>query len=220
MLRSPMVFVRRGSTVLVFALAAGACGGLGSDPPQLPPVLKFADGQIQHIIDRGPIKAFYDKWGRLLRIEQDTNADGRPDRIARHDGETWAHRLEIDVDFDGTTDRWEDYTEGGKLTRFAVALQHDGHPQMWTVVGDDGAATRYEYDRDGDAKIERAEVVVGGRIGRVELDTNRDGKLDRWQDWEGGRLRQESMDLDGDGRPDRRLAYAADGRITVERLGP
>jgi hypothetical protein len=213
-----MAFVGRGAAVLVSVLATCACGGLGSDPPQLPPVIKYADGRVVHIIDRGSVKAFYDQWGRLVRIEQDTNGDGKADRIARHDGEKWAHRLELDLDFDGEMDRWEDYGADGKMKRYAI-VDSDGRVRLWVSVNEEGKPLRYEYDKDADGKIERAEVVVEGRIGRIELDTNRDGKADRWQDWREGRLRTETIDLDGDGRPDRRLLYGPHG-ITVERIQP
>jgi EF hand domain-containing protein len=180
---------------------------------------KGPDGKPRYVTQHGDYKAVYDPWGRLERIEHDSNGDGKPDRILRHDGAKQPHRVEIDADFDGRIDRWEDFTPEGALRRWAMA--DDGRPRLWTVLASDGSTSRYEYDRDGDGRIERAEIVVGGRIGRVELDTDRDGKVDRWQDWAGGTLRTESLDTDADGRPDRRLSYGPKGTITgVERLSP
>lgn len=200
-------------------VGAPACGGLGGEPPQPPPIIKGPDGQRRHVSQHGAYKAIYDRWGRLERIEHDSNGDGRADRILRHDGAKAPHRVEIDADFDGRTDRWEDYSPEGALTRHALADR--GRPRLWTVLASDGSTARYEYDGDADGRVERAEVVVGGRIGRVELDTDRDGKLDRWQDWDGGKLHRESMDTDADGRPDRRLVYGLDGRIAqVEKIAP
>jgi hypothetical protein len=194
------------------------CGGLGGEPPKLAPVVKGPEGQRQHMVDKGPFKAYYDEWGRLQRIEQDTNGDGRPDRISRHQGGKAASSLEVDVDFDGQIDRWDRFGPDGKLHSYAVAGQ-DGRPHMWTVVDGNGAPTRYEYDVDVDGKTERAEVVENGRIARVELDTDRNGSVDRWQQWANGKLESESLDTDGDGRPDRRLRYKSDGHIAgIERL--
>ena len=196
-----------------------ACGGLGGEPPLRPPAVKGHDGKPRYVTQHGGYKAVYDPWGRLERIEHDSNGDGKPDRILRHDGAKQPHRVEIDADFDGRIDRWEDFTPEGALRRWAMA--DDGRPRLWTVLASDGSTSRYEYDRDGDGRIERAEIVGGGRIGRVELDTDRDGKVDRWQDWDGGTLRTESLDTDADGQPDRRLSYGPKGTITgVERLSP
>ena len=37
----------------------------------------------------------------LVRIEHDSNADGRPDQIAHHQGHETARLVEMDLDFDG-----------------------------------------------------------------------------------------------------------------------
>jgi len=206
---------------LAAVLASVACGGLGGEPPTPAPKLKHADGTVEHVVDRGAYRALYDQWGRLERIEHDSNGDGRADRITlHHEGAKSPHRVEIDVDFDGRIDRWEDFGADGKLRRYAV-LAADGRPTMWTVVDDQGRPSRYEYDKDADGRPERAEVVLEGRVARVELDTDHDGRFDRWQDWKAGRMVTEALDTDGDGRPDRRLSYGPEGRIAnVERLPP
>lgn len=216
-----MSFWSRRHLLLPAALfAAAGCGGQGNDPPVPPPILKGPDGQRRHVLDRGRYRALYDRWGRLERIEHDSNGDGRPDRILRHDGAKSPRRVEIDADFDGRMDRYEDFTPEGVLHRYSV-LEADGRPRLWTAVAADGSPLRYEYDQDADGRTERAEVVVGGRVGRVELDTDRDGRVDRWQEWENGRVSAESLDTDADSRPDRRLRYGPDGRILrVEPVAP
>ena len=65
---------------------AGQCGARGGLPPPRPPTVTGPDGQTYHLVDKGPYKAFYDAWGRLQRIEYDSNGDGKPDQIARYDG--------------------------------------------------------------------------------------------------------------------------------------
>ena len=108
------------------------------------------------------------------------------------------------------------FTPEGKLHRFAIL--EDGRPRRWTVVAADETHLRYEYDQDADGRVERAEIVLGGRVARVELDTDRDGRVDRWQEWNGGRMTLESLDTDGDGRPDRHLRFGPEGRLRgVER---
>jgi hypothetical protein len=201
---------RSSAASIVAAVVQVGCGGLGSDPPQVAPAVKGPTGERQHLVARGPYKAFYDKTGRLERIEYDTNGDGRPDRITHHHGSKSPQRLDVDVDFDGSIDRWEDFGEDGTLHRYAVAGA-DGRPHMWTVLDAKGAPLRYEYDHDVDGRFERAEIVENGRIARVELDTDGDGKVDRWQEWKGGRLESEALDIDGDGKPDRRLRYGPKG---------
>ena len=212
-----MSFCRRRPGWLAATLLTVSCGGLGNEPPVPPPVLKGPDGQRRHVLDRGNYKAVYDRWGRLERIDHDSNGDRRPDRILRHDGQKSPHRVEVDGDFDGKMDRFEEFSPEGKLLRYS--LLEGGRPRRWTVVGDDEKAPlRYEYDEDGDGRVERAEIVLGGRVARVELDTDRDGRVDRWQEWDAGRLNQESVDTDSDGRPDRHLRFGPDGRVQgVER---
>jgi hypothetical protein len=209
------------AAALAAALATLACGGLGGQPPERPPVVEAPNGQSYYFVDRSPYKAYYDVWGRLDHLEFDSNGDGRPDRITRHrDGAKRPHRIESDVDFDGRTDRWDDFDEAGTLVRFAVGCPGD-HPQLWTVVGPSGQPYRYEHDADGDGRPERVEIVEEGRIARIELDTDRDGRADRWQEWSGGRMARESLDIDQDGKPDRRLSYGPKGAVTgIERLSP
>ena len=101
---------------------AGQCGARGGLPPPRPPTVKGPDGQKYHLVDKGPYKAFYDRWGRLQRIEYDSNGDGRPDHVARHDGPHRAPtRWTWTLDFDGRTDRWERYDDEGRLLKVGTA---------------------------------------------------------------------------------------------------
>jgi hypothetical protein len=227
-LQAPAVVVRSamssralfvGIIIILGALVMALNGGLGGQPPERPSVMKMADGRSLYLVEHGPYKAFYDAWGRLDRIEYDSNGDGRADRIALHNGAKQPFRIQVDADFDGHIDRWEDFDSEGRLTRFAV-IGDDARPHRWIVVDAKGQATRYDYDEDGDGRIERSEIIEGGRVGRIELDTDHDGRMDRWQTWKNGRLVSEAMDTDGDGTPDRRLVYGADGVPRLERLGP
>jgi hypothetical protein len=175
--------------------------------------VKGPDGKKYHLVDKGPYKAFYDAWGRLQRIEYDSNGDGRPDQIALHDGRKHPHQLDVDSDFDGRTDRWERYDDEGRLLKVGTASAPGRAPDLWTVIGPPGAPERREHDADGDGVMERIDVVRDGRVAAVELDSDRDGRIDRWQVWEQGRLVSEGLDTDRDGAADRTVRYDPRGKV-------
>jgi hypothetical protein len=182
--------------------------------------VKGPDGQTYHLVDKGPYKAFYDRWGRLQRIEYDGNGDGRADHVARHDGRRHAYQMDVDVDFDGRPDRWERYDAAGKLEKVGAASGPERAPDVWVVPGADGETARREHDADGDGVPERIEILSGGLVTEVQIDADRDGRIDRWQEWEGGRLAGEDLDTDGDGRGDRRLRYDPRGKVLSVEPAP
>jgi hypothetical protein len=199
--------------VLALGAAAVACGGLGGLPPELPPSVKGADGREYVLLDRGPYKGFYDKQGRLQRIEYDSNHDGKPDYVAHHDGEKSPHLLDIDEDFDGRTDRWEEYDPAGRLVKVGFSRRHAGAPDLWVTPGPGDLPAKKEYDENGDMRVDRREILRGGLIVKVEIDSDNDGQIDRWQDWGTGKLTSELLDTDGDGKPDRKITYSDKGRV-------
>jgi hypothetical protein len=201
--------------LISFALVSLNCGGRGGLPPTLPPLVTRADGKQYHLVEKGPYKAYYDRWGRLEIIEYDSNGDGRADHITHHkDGAKTPELIEIDTDFDGYVDQWEYYDPAGKLIKIGSARR--GHsPDLWTFPGPDGQPVRREYDDDGDGRVDRAEILEAGRIVRVEIDADRDGRMDRWQQWKNGRLVAEELDINGDGKPDKRLTYSEKGTVVA-----
>ncbi len=202
------------SLVVAAALAVAAgCDGRGGLPPQIPPSIKGPDGKEYLLLDRGQYKGFYDKWGRLDRIEYDQNGDGRADHVARHEGQKSPRMLEVDEDFDGRMDRWEEYDPSGRLLKVGVSRKRSGAPDLWLTPGPGDLPSRKEYDDNGDMRVDRTEILERGLLVRVELDTEGDGKPDRWQDWSTGRLAAEDIDTNGDGKPDRRLVYNDKGRL-------
>jgi hypothetical protein len=198
---------------LLAASCAGQCGARGGLPPPRPPTIKGPDGTTYHLVERGPYKAFYDAWGRLQRIEYDSNGDGRPDQIARHDGRRRAHRMDVDADFDGRTDRWETYDDEGRLLKVGTAREPGRAPDLWTTPAAPGRPERREHDKDGNGVVERVEIVRDGLVTAVEVDGDGDGRMDRWQRWEQGRLVAEDLDTDRDGAADRTLRYDPRGRV-------
>jgi hypothetical protein len=202
-------------TVLGLALATTACRGCGArggQPPAPPEVVREPDGVDRYRVTKGPFKAYYDQWGRIERIEYDTNNDGKVDRITHHAGKKDPSLVEMDTDFDGQIDRWEYYDASGKLIKIG-ASRHGGAPDMWIFTNAQGQVVRREYDDDRDGRVDRVEELENGRITWTQVDSDRDGKIDRWQLWVQGRLAAEDVDIDGDGRPDRRILYGSDGRV-------
>jgi hypothetical protein len=210
--------------VVAFAVLAHlACGDQEAVQTEPAPYPKWRratdpDGRELRIVERGAYRAVYDSAGDLLRIEYDSNGDGRPDHFAHHDGAPKARLLEIDTDYDGTINRWEHYDPDGRLVKVGSSRRGET-PDRWAYLGPDGLASRMEYDSDGDGRVDRVEVLEQGRLVRVEVDADRDGRLDRWQDWRSGVLSAEELDTNGDGKPDRRLLYGTSGNVeTVEPL--
>jgi len=196
------------------------CGGVGNRPPAPLPIVKDArSGQTFYVLDRGEYKAYYDSLGQLVRIEHDTNGDGRAEEIARYDGQKEPSVVEIDEDSDGWIDRWEYYDQKGKLLRVGRSHKTKGQPDEWTTRDEQGRTTRVEHDEDGDGRVDRIEILEGGKVVALEIDSDRDGRIDRWQRFAAGRLISEDLDTNGDGKPDRRLRFRPDGTVQgMERL--
>jgi hypothetical protein len=211
----PVTSIRRigAPLVLLVTLLASGCGGRGGLPPELPPVIKGPDGREYRLLDRGKYKGIYDQWGRLQRIDYDSNGDGKIDHVAHHDGEKSPHQLDIDEDFDGRFDRWEEYDPAGRLTKVGVSRRHTGAPDLWLTPGPGDQPLKKEYDDNGDMRVDRTEHLRAGLVMRVELDTDGDGRVDRWQNWSTGRLSEEDFDTNADGQADRRLVYGPKGNV-------
>jgi hypothetical protein len=195
------------------ACGARACGGLGGRPPAPLPEVRSPDGTRYSLLDKGRYKAYYDSLGQLARIEEDTNGDGRADRIAHYGPGQTVFLVEVDEDHDAWVDRWEYYDPSGTLVKVGRSRHTKGRADVWTFPGPDGHPVRVEYDDDGDGLVDRAEVLRGGEVVGVEMDSDRNGRMDRWQTWDKGRLRREELDTDGDGKPDRRLLFDGFGKV-------
>jgi len=147
------------------------------------------------VVDKGSVKAHYDpKSGRLRKLEEDTNKNGRLDTWTYMDG-TRVDRIEIDRDEDGKIDRWEHYTDG-KLTSVGISTRGDGVEDQW------------------------AYQAAAGYLERVETDTDRDGRVDKWETYDPppapgrpSRLRSVAFDENHTGHPSLRLWYTADGNL-------
>jgi hypothetical protein len=223
----PGLFIRRSTLLLLgFTLSLGGCGrfcgGVGNRPPAPLPIVKDArTGQTFYVLDRGEYKAYYDSLGQLVRIEHDTNQDGRAEEIARYDGKKNPSLVEVDENSDGWIDRWEYYDEKGTLLSVGRWHKTKGQPDEWTSRDGQGRPVRIEHDDDGDGRKDRTEVLEREKVVALEIDADRDGRTDRWQKLDKGRLVSEDLDTNGDGKADRRLRFKADGTVQgIERLTP
>ncbi len=64
------------------------------------------------------------------KVEIDTNADGKPDRIENYDIDGAITSIEADTDYNGTTNEWL-YYEKAKLIKAAKDTNGDGKQDTW-----------------------------------------------------------------------------------------
>lgn len=206
--------------ILILLASLPACSrSCGKAPPFYPPLITDKDGRQKYVVDKEGHRAFYDRWGRLERIERDSNGDGRKDQVSHHGGAKQPFLLEIDSDFDDRFDRWEYYDrESGALVKIGSS-RRGWAPDVWIHPGPDGHPLKREYDEDGDNRVDRVELLHEGRLVRTETDADRDGRFDRWESWLNGRMIAEEIDTNGDGLPDHRIKFSKDGKVdAIERI--
>ena len=145
-------------------------------------------------VDPGaPISPAYDPdTGRLIRLDYDSNRDGRPDMAASMEGAT-VRVVEIDADHDGLVDRWEYFEPPGNASGSAK--------------GDSPQPARIERVSRRGTIIVRREGYEAGELAWVREDRDADGRVDRWETYAAGALSTVDLDTTGSGRPDRRLRY-------------
>src|SRR5205823_1091388 len=111
--------------ILLIALFIGSCN-MGRDE---------ANKRIQPVYDR--------ETGKLTLLKYDSKGDGTPDTFSYMDG-TRVVRIEIDTDRDGKVDRWEYYSGDEKLERVGSSRANDGNVDAWSYVNADGTVARVE----------------------------------------------------------------------------
>jgi len=185
------------SGLLLSGLTLGACGG----------------GQGQ---SRKHIEPIYDQQtGRLKQLNYDSKNNGKFDTVSYMDGAR-VLRIEIDTDGDGKVDRWEYYGADQKLAKVGFSRANDGKEDAWSYAGPDGKVERLEISTRRDGKIGRTEHYVKDLPVRAEEASHGDGVVDKWETFDSGRLTTVAFDTTHRGSPDRRLIYAADGTVRVE----
>ena len=136
---------------------------------------------------RGPegVARYDPATGRLKRIDADINKNGRIETFGYWDANRLI-RIEIDSDEDGKIDRWEHYGELNRLAKIGSSSQDDGTEDTWTFPDEKGLLSRVESDTDRDGRIDKREFysansdAPGDRVLTiVELDFDTAGKPQR-----------------------------------------
>ena len=189
--------VRTCRGLLAFSLIAASCASRANREPER------------------RITPEYDaKSGRLNLLKYDSTSKGVIDTWCYMDGSR-VIRIDIDTDGDGKVDRWEHYDAAQRLEKVGISTRHDGVEDAWQFLNDDGSIARVEISLRRDGKVTRVEHYEHGRLLSAEEDDDEDGRMDKWETYEGERLASVAFDTTHRGTPDRRLIYAADGRVSV-----
>jgi hypothetical protein len=183
--------------ILLFGLTLGACGSGQSQ----------AQKNIQPVYDQVT--------GRLKQLNYDSKNTGKFDTVSYMDGAR-VLRIEIDTDGDGKVDRWEYYGADQKLEKVGFSRAHDGKEDAWSYAGPDGKVERIEISTRRDGKVSRIEHYEKDVPVRAEEDTHGVGHIDKWETFANGHLTSVAFDTTRRGSPDRRLIYAAGGTVRVE----
>ena len=110
---------------------------------------------------KGPYQAYYGPDGKIERLLQDVDGDGRADAVILYWPNGKVRAGEIDSDRDGTVDRWEYYTTDGVLQKVGTSRGKGPRPDQWDVIDGNGRVVRREFDDDGDGVPDRSQPVAG-----------------------------------------------------------
>ena len=177
--------------------------------------------------DRRRIEPVYEEQtGRLQLLRYDSDGDGVIDTFCYMDGSRVV-RIEIDTDHDGRVDRWEYYGPDQTLVKIGLSRANDGKEDAWSYPGPDGSVARIEISTRRNGTIDRVEQFVKNVLVSAEQDTDGDGRVDTWETYQGDRLAVVAFDSRHRGTPDRRIVYDSSGGSTLEvdpsgdgRFGP
>jgi len=188
-------------------------GSRSAGPGALPPASQVRDRNR----DGRPDYWEYRKDGRRVRELFDEDGDGRPDRVVMLDPRTEQElRVEEDTNLDGRTDTWVEY-RNGQVARQRRDTDHDGSPDSWSFYRG-GQLVRQEQDRTGDGFRNLVRLYENGRLVREQEDTDGDARVDRVTLYDAQqRLARRDEDRDGDGLIDTRSFYEK-GHLTRREM--
>jgi hypothetical protein len=153
------------------------------------------------------IQATYDTTtGKLSQLTVDSTKDGKPNITSYMDGTKFL-RIEVDTNEDGKIDRWEHYGADQKLERVGFSRANDGIADAWAFQRPDGSVERVEVSTKRDGKLNRTEFYERGALARAEEDTDADGRVDKWERYESGALVSASFDTAKSGKPTTTIDY-------------
>jgi hypothetical protein len=147
--------------------------------------------------------------GRLSQVTLNEAKDGKPNIFSHMDGSAFV-RIEIDSDEDGKIDRWEHYGPDQKLAKVGISRANDGKADAWVFARTDGSVDRIEVSTKRNGVPNRTEHYAEGQLARAEEDTNSDGRVDKWETYENDVLATVSFDTTNSGKPTMTLDYKAD----------
>jgi len=149
--------------------------------------------------------------GRLEQLVSDRDGDGKPDTWAFMDGAR-IDRIEMDTNADGRRDRIEIYGAlpaavpgqgpggAGPLVRVDLARGATDRITRREFYAE-GALARVEEDTDDDGRIDKWETYVDGALERMDLDLTGRGTPDRRLVYgPDGSVQRIETDPDGDGQ--------------------
>jgi hypothetical protein len=157
----------------------------------------------------------YDQNGKLKLLKYDSKGNGTVDTWSYMDGARVV-RIEIDTDHDGKIDRWEHYGPDQQLQNVGLSRANDGSENAWSFAGPDGQVARIEVSTHRNGTVDRVEYYEHAVMVRAEEDTDADGRTDKWETWDGARLASVALDTAHKGWPDRRLMYGPSGATSME----
>ena len=118
--------------------------------------------------------------GRLVRVERDSDFDGKLDDFVTYDGDTPAIRVR-DTNANGASDSWERFA-GGVLEAKTLDQDHDGVKDTFFRYGG-GELTELLRDANNDGTIDRIERYRARRRTHTEEDTTLNGFMDTWTEY-------------------------------------
>jgi hypothetical protein len=157
--------------------------------------------------EKPEIEVEYDeRTGRLSRLTINKQSDGKPN-IVGDIQESKFVKIEVDSNEDGKTDRWEYYGADEKLSRVGVSRANDGIEDAWVFRADNGAIARIEVSTKRNGKANRTEFYENGVLAKAAEDANLDGLIDKWEQYESGVLVSASFDTTNSGHPTTTVDY-------------
>ena len=155
---------------------------------------------------------------KLTRRVLDADRDGHPEQIRYHtrDGDVLV-RVEKDTNYDGRIDTWDHYEEG-RLTRRISDANHDGLPDTWVRYRGAHMIERI-VDRDRDGVQDAFFTYQQGSLVEERHDSNNDGEIDLVTTYESRTRVATREDRNGDGRTDTWTTYqVSDGHEVPKRV--
>jgi antitoxin component YwqK of YwqJK toxin-antitoxin module len=159
--------------------------------------------------------AYLDRRGRPIRLEIDSNADGRFDKFQFYvDGKLT--RLESDRNFDGTIDA-RDFFKKEKRVRHERLSIETGKLEQVIRFDDQERPLTMEKDTTGDGRFDSRYEFVKGKLARSTRDTDADDRINVWQTFRNDLPLEQKSDGDGDGRIERIVDFDDKGQPSISR---